>query len=52
MTQFLLCIEEWIGMLDFEIAFDFGYTDFAKAFDSVEFRRFCFGTDSPRHFYK
>ena len=38
-TQLLLCLEEWINMIENGVAFDVIYTDFAKAFDSVAYER-------------
>ena len=39
MTQLLLCLEEWTGMMEIGATFDVIYTDFAKAFDSVAHER-------------
>ena len=39
MTQMLLCLEEWAGMMKIGMTFDVIYTDFAKAFDSVAHER-------------
>ena len=38
-TQLLVCLEEWTKLLEQGHAFDVGYTDFAKAFDSVPHQR-------------
>ena len=38
-TQLLLCMEEWINLMEQGYAFDVVYTDFAKAFDSVPHKR-------------
>ena len=38
-TQLLRCSEEWINMIENGEALDVIYTDFAKAFDSVEHAR-------------
>ena len=39
MTKHLICIEEWMEMLERSEAFDVVYTDFAKTFDSVPHQR-------------
>ena len=39
MTQLLLCLEEWTGMMEIGAKFDVIYTEFAKAFDSVAHER-------------
>ena len=39
MTQLLLCLDEWTGMMEIVATVDVIYTDFAKAFDSVAHER-------------
>ena len=38
-TQLLLCLEDWTGLIESGEPFDIIYTDFSKAFDSVPHKR-------------